>query len=382
MSEQPTILCVLSEEQRSEYHGDLGELEQRGHRLVHMEDPNQALDRAGALDPQLVIAGMELGRMEGLEFLAFFMKRYPAFERTVVVLPRKDDPFPPMAHSRDPATGRSLTDEVTFEELVQRLPEVDAAPGQGEPPTPRVAAAPSAASVMGVATGAAQPRPRWLVPAIIAGVVALAGVGAVVAFYGSEEPAAPGPNARERSGQTAAHKPKDPEPAPTGKDDPSTDRPSGSAESSTGAAEGEASGSVEEETPGAAGDIAQGAKGPSDTPSTISLEKPLALPLTFKKSGARPLLTSREEFDRIVRALVASPGTIELAGHTSNEGDPAYNDKLGSSRAAAVKELLVRRGIPRARVVVTSHGGEAPSVSNATEAGRTRNRRVTVHIRR
>ena len=66
---------------RAAYQTELDGLRQPGIDLVMQDDPEQGLEQAGTLEPQLVIVGMEVGLMEGLEFLAFFMKRYPDYWR-------------------------------------------------------------------------------------------------------------------------------------------------------------------------------------------------------------------------------------------------------------------------------------------------------------
>ncbi len=95
----------------------------------------------------------------------------------------------------------------------------------------------------------------------------------------------------------------------------------------------------------------------------------------------------------VARAIVASRRTprpirsVVLVGHTDSAGRPSYNVGLGLRRAAAVARALrlaVARLSPvvaRSLRIVTRSGGEArPAVSNATPAGRARNRRVVVFV--
>jgi len=357
MSEQGTVLCVLSDEQRSEYRDELTGLEQRGLSLVHMDDPDEALERAAALDPQLVIAGMELGPMEGLEFLAFFMKRYPEFERTVVVLPRKDDPFPPMAHTRNPSTGRSAADEVSIDRLGDLIPEASR-------PQPPALAAP----VLQASAVPARKRPGWLVPVIVAVAVAILGVAGFVAFSGSDEPAV---------GKGADPAPSEPAPA-----EPAPAEPAPAPEARNEAKEETKHETGEEPAATAATAVQEPAAKTREEPvaPAIDLGQPVALPFTFEKASGKPALADADRLTALIKALGES-GRVELGGHTSNEGDPGYNRKLGQIRAEAVREMLVKRGVPRQRIVVKSHGGDTPVASNATEEGRRRNRRVTVRVR-
>jgi outer membrane protein OmpA-like peptidoglycan-associated protein len=124
------------------------------------------------LQPRLVIVGMSLGSMEGLEFLARLMQRYRSFDGKVVILPDKGDPFPPVMQFRDPATGRSITEEIDFgalKTLVDALTPADAArplvSEQPAPPPESVAAelGLDSASILPVAapvTAPAVPEPK------------------------------------------------------------------------------------------------------------------------------------------------------------------------------------------------------------------------------
>lgn len=67
-------------------------------------------------------------------------------------------------------------------------------------------------------------------------------------------------------------------------------------------------------------------------------------------------------------------------GHTSSEGDRAENLEISKMRAELVADYLSRRGVPDDWLVVRWHGERYPAVSNATAAGRAKNRRVTLRL--
>jgi len=71
---------------------------------------------------------------------------------------------------------------------------------------------------------------------------------------------------------------------------------------------------------------------------------------------------------------------IEVAGHTDNVGDASYNRQLSQRRASAVADYLVSRGVAAARMMTAAGGEEHPIASNATEQGRSANRRVEVTL--
>jgi OOP family OmpA-OmpF porin len=72
--------------------------------------------------------------------------------------------------------------------------------------------------------------------------------------------------------------------------------------------------------------------------------------------------------------------SLEISGHTSSEGDPAFNQKLSQERADAVKEWLVARGVPSQRIKTRGAGPDEPIADNKTPAGRTKNRRIEFKV--
>ena len=128
-------------------------------------------------------------------------------------------------------------------------------------------------------------------------------------------------------------------------------------------------------------DTAPATEPPAPKEPAEDLGKMTVLPFTFGKASAQPDLTDDKRLGQLLVALRGSAARIEVGGHTSNEGAESYNQELGRSRAEAVRDLLARRGIPRARIDVRSYGGTVPIASNATEEGRRKNRRVTVRLR-
>lgn len=80
-----------------------------------------------------------------------------------------------------------------------------------------------------------------------------------------------------------------------------------------------------------------------------------------------------------LRASVVS--AITVIGHTSSEGSDEYNEKLSQRRAEAVAAALGTRGVDAGRVAAEGRGEKQPIADNATEAGRSLNRRVEIACR-
>ena len=72
--------------------------------------------------------------------------------------------------------------------------------------------------------------------------------------------------------------------------------------------------------------------------------------------------------------------SILATGHTDSIGKASYNKKLSIRRAQAVKDYLVKLGIPSERIFIDGKGATQPVASNKTSQGRARNRRVDVEV--
>ncbi|MEQ1768986.1 MAG: OmpA family protein [Devosia sp.] len=71
---------------------------------------------------------------------------------------------------------------------------------------------------------------------------------------------------------------------------------------------------------------------------------------------------------------------IDVYGHTDNTGSDSYNLDLSQRRAVAVASVLSQQGIDQRRFYVTGKGESEPIASNASETGRSQNRRVEIQI--
>lgn len=72
--------------------------------------------------------------------------------------------------------------------------------------------------------------------------------------------------------------------------------------------------------------------------------------------------------------------TIEVSGHTDSTGSDSYNEDLSQRRANAVAYVLAQNGVMPGRMYVIGFGETRPVATNATPAGRARNRRVEIQI--
>ena len=80
--------------------------------------------------------------------------------------------------------------------------------------------------------------------------------------------------------------------------------------------------------------------------------------------------------------VLKDEGTVAVivAGHTDSIGSVPYNMKLSQRRADAVRDYLIKHGIPAKRIRVEAFGKSKPVASNDTADGRAQNRRVELNL--
>lgn len=71
---------------------------------------------------------------------------------------------------------------------------------------------------------------------------------------------------------------------------------------------------------------------------------------------------------------------LVVAGHTDDTGPYQYNMNLSQQRADSVKQYLVAQNVKAIRVETQGYGPNYPIVPNSSEANRSQNRRVEIHI--
>ena len=117
------------------------------------------------------------------------------------------------------------------------------------------------------------------------------------------------------------------------------------------------------------------------TPASIG-KKIEIKPIMFRQSTAEILSRSYFEIERVADYLERHPYVkIRIAGHTDNQGDTKQLYTLSRDRALEVMRSLAKIGdIATSRMEAVGHGGDLPIVSNRTEKGRKKNRRVEIEI--
>jgi OOP family OmpA-OmpF porin len=99
--------------------------------------------------------------------------------------------------------------------------------------------------------------------------------------------------------------------------------------------------------------------------------------INFETGKAVITASSFKSLDDLVTLLNSYPGaSVEIQGHTDNNGTPESNKTLSQDRANSVRRYLSAGGVSEARMTAIGYGQEMPLADNKTEAGKTKNRRV------
>ncbi len=103
--------------------------------------------------------------------------------------------------------------------------------------------------------------------------------------------------------------------------------------------------------------------------------------INFATGKATILSDSFPVLDDVAQVLKDYPNIrVEIGGHTDNVGDDAGNQRLSKSRADAVFEYLLKRGVRADRMITVGFGETRPVDTNMTDAGKLANRRVEFMI--
>ena len=103
--------------------------------------------------------------------------------------------------------------------------------------------------------------------------------------------------------------------------------------------------------------------------------------ITFDTNSdiVRPSLQA--ELNKVAASLVQYPdSSVLVIGHTDNQGDATYNQRLSERRASSVSAILKAGGVSGRRVSASGRGENEPKASNLTPEGMAQNRRVEIIV--
>jgi OOP family OmpA-OmpF porin len=104
--------------------------------------------------------------------------------------------------------------------------------------------------------------------------------------------------------------------------------------------------------------------------------------LVFETGGAALSEDSVPALEILARFLASNPDlALAIVGHSDNQGSLDTNIALSKRRAEAVRAALIQRGVAADRLEAHGVGYLAPVSTNATDTGRSLNRRVELVLR-
>ena len=104
---------------------------------------------------------------------------------------------------------------------------------------------------------------------------------------------------------------------------------------------------------------------------------------TIQFEAGKAVLTpsGRATLDRLLKTLKRYPkARIRIEGYTDSDGPAAQNLALSRARADAVRLYLISHGIRAASLEAVGFGESRPVASNATAAGKAKNRRIELKV--
>jgi OOP family OmpA-OmpF porin len=103
--------------------------------------------------------------------------------------------------------------------------------------------------------------------------------------------------------------------------------------------------------------------------------------VNFEVGRSTLLSGAQSELNEMLDVMRKYPDSNwKISGYTDNTGSYSLNMKLSYDRAQAVADYLIQNGIKSSRLIVSGNGLNYPVADNATESGRSLNRRVEINF--
>lgn len=82
----------------------------------------------------------------------------------------------------------------------------------------------------------------------------------------------------------------------------------------------------------------------------------------------------------LAQQLIASGEKVRITGHTDFVGEPKTNYSFGLQRANSIRDILLKKGVPKSQIICKSYGDTKPVATNDTPYGRYLNRRAEIRV--
>ena len=82
----------------------------------------------------------------------------------------------------------------------------------------------------------------------------------------------------------------------------------------------------------------------------------------------------------LAQQLIASGEKVRITGHTDFVGDAKINYSYGIRRAYSIRDILIKKGVPKSQIICQTYGDKKPTATNDTPYGRYLNRRAEIQV--
>ena len=111
------------------------------------------------------------------------------------------------------------------------------------------------------------------------------------------------------------------------------------------------------------------------------LEEALSIDVLFRTEDSAITPATEEHLAKLVALIAPLDGAvIRLEGHTDVRGTDRYNNALSAARADAVRDALIRAGMPAERIVVNAAGKADSQAAEKDADGMALDRRVKMRV--
>ncbi|AIN59858.1 OmpA family protein [Pseudomonas soli] len=118
---------------------------------------------------------------------------------------------------------------------------------------------------------------------------------------------------------------------------------------------------------------------PAATPEVITLDDQGQVLFAFDSAELTPGAQQRLQ-GLLPKLNDPSVASVKVIGFTDSVGSDSYNQRLSERRASGVAEYLISQGLAPNKVTSQGRGESEPVADNDTDEGRSRNRRVELHL--
>ena len=103
--------------------------------------------------------------------------------------------------------------------------------------------------------------------------------------------------------------------------------------------------------------------------------------VSFADNSAQLQPQSQDQLNNVAKILTAYPNVnVKIAGYMGAGGNASANKQLATQRASAVRQALIKDGVPANRITSEGQAAQHPIANNATVPGSAQNQRVAIIV--